>query len=374
MASLTVLCASAQIVNEDELRKVELPANGGIISCITALPDGHSVLVGYTQGAPLCIVDTTTWSVTRTIPLAGWADGPRLEVSRDGRIVHAFAMPRMADGRKDDPTVEHAVLELATGRTLLTFKAKDASLSADGTVIAKLDGNEVHVLRVADAGVVRTITVTDATNAVALSPDGSTIAVAHRTTEALLATVPSVRNDKKAIKPALKYRQMVSFFSAQDGVLIGSVPEVYDIIRALAFTRDGSRLLVYSSTDPRAQGAGAGALSFNGAARPGRVEQVDAHDRMPLRASFWSRMNEPFLAISPDGATIALSSTGGKNGRQLTLYDFASADTRYMIDLAQKHKYDVSEGEEHDGRLAYAWLSDGRLILALGSNLGIHTP
>jgi Tol biopolymer transport system component len=200
------------------------------------------------------------------------------------------------------------------------------------------------------------------------------VVVSHRTTEALLANVPSVRSDKKALKPALKYRQMVTFYSTVDGGLLGSVPEVYDIIRALAFSTDGTRLLVYSSTDPRAQGAGAGALSFNGAARPGRVEQVDARDRTPLRAAFWSRMNEPFLSISPDGSAIALSSTGGKNQRQLTLYDFASADTQVMIDLAQKHKYDVAEGEEHDGRLAYSWLSDGRMILALGSNLGIYTP
>jgi Tol biopolymer transport system component len=167
----------------------------------------------------------------------------------------------------------------------------------------------------------------------------------------------------------------VTFYSTADGSLLGTVPEVYDIIRALAFSPDGTRLLVYSSTDPRAQSAAGGpSLVINKAARPGRVEQVDVQDRTPLRASFWSRMNEPFLSISPGGSTIALSSTGGKNQRQLTLYDFASADTHVMIDLAQKHKYDVAEGEEHDGRLAYAWLSDGRLILALGSNLGIYTP
>ena len=48
--------------------------------------------------------------------------------------------------------------------------------------------------------------------------------MSHRTTEELLATVPSVRDDKKAMKSALKFRQMVSFYHAADGSLLATVP------------------------------------------------------------------------------------------------------------------------------------------------------
>ena len=373
---LAVLSTKAQIVNEDALRKVELPASDGLISCLVAMPDGHTILIGYTKGAPLRTIDTSGWNVVRTIPAASWPDGPRLEVSADGRIAHAFAQPRFADGRKDDPRVAHALIDPASGKTLLDFRAKDAALSRDGLTVAQLNDEELRIVQVSDGTVLNTIRVAGATNALAYSPKSDVIAVSHRTTEALLGTVPSVRNDKKAMKSALKFRQMVSFYSTVNGSLIGTVPEVYDIVRALAFTPDGTRLLVYNSNDPSAQGSTAvrSVFAMNLMAIPGRVEQVDVDSRTPLRAGFWSQMNEPFLAVSPSGSSIALSSSEGRNKRKLLLYDLASADTQLMIDLEQKHRCDTGEVEEHDGRLAYTWLADGRLVLALGNNLGILQP
>jgi Tol biopolymer transport system component len=219
--------------------------------------------------------------------------------------------------------------------------------------------------------------VDQATNAVALSPDGRTLAVSHRPTEEQLTLVPSFRNDKKALKAALKYRQMVSLYDAGTGELKRTVPEAYDIIRAMGYTADGARLLVYSSQDTRAGTApmaGGNQWNLSLVDRPGYVQQVDGATGEPLRAGFQSLMNEPFLAVSPDGRTLALSSTEGRNKRKLTLYDTDSGETLELIDLEQKHRYDTGEQELHDGRLAYGWLPDGRLLIGLGGDLGIHTP
>jgi hypothetical protein len=154
------------------------------------------------------------------------------------------------------------------------------------------------------------------------------------------------------------------------------VSEVYDIVRALEFSPEGKRLLVYSTADPRLQDP---ALSFNSmnlnmVDRPGHVEQIDATTGEAMRVGFMSLMNEPFLAVSPVANTIALSTTEGHNKRKIMLFDTESGDTRLMIDLAQKHRYDVGETEQHDGRVSYCWLADGRLLLSQGDNLALWKP
>ena len=145
----------------------------------------------------------------------------------------------------------------------------------------------------------------------------------------------------------------------------------------MAWTDDGARILVYSSADLRLQpptGNVVQQMNMNMVDRPGRVEQIDALTMQPLRGGFSSSMNEPFLAVSPDGGTLALSSTDGHNKRKLGLYAMDSGDARVLIDMEQKHRYDVGETEEHDGRVAYTWFPDGRLLIGLGDNLGIYTP
>ncbi len=378
LACLLVLFTQAQILNEDGLRKVALEAHEGAITCLEPMPDGHTIVAGCGDNGGLLFIDTIGWRITRRLPLNGFKDGPRIRASRDGRLLLLKELWRFAAEGKDDMQGTHMVIDAATGTTVMDAgKAMDASMSADGMLLAVLDGDKVTLHGLPSGRELRTITVPQATNAVALTPDGAMVAVSHRPTEEQLAAVPSMRADKKAQKAGLKFRQMVSFYSTASGELQRTVPEVYDIIRGMGFSSDGKRLLVYSNQDPRsgvAPVAGGNAWNFSMVDRPGYVQQIDPSSGDPLRTGFQSLMNEPFLAVDPSGTTLALSSTEGRNKRKLTLYDIDSGDTRTMIDLEQKHRYDTGETEQHDGRLAYGWLADGRLLIALGGDLGIHTP
>jgi WD40 repeat protein len=377
LLSLAVLLAQAQILDEDHLRKVNPGAHAGAITCLEPMSDGHTLVAGCGDNGGLLFIDTATWTITRQIPLNGFKDGPRIRASRDGRLLLLKELWRFTYEGKDDMQGTHMVIDAHTGATVVDAgKGMDASMSADGRVLAVLDGGRVTVHALPSGKELHVFDVAQATNAVAVSPDGQLIAVSHRPTEEQLATVPSMRADKKAQKAGLKYRQMVSFFNATSGTLVHTVTEVYDVIRGMGFTPDGSRVLVYSSQDPRLappQDAKS-VLNLNMVDRPGYVQQIDAVTFEPLRAGFQSLMNEPYLAVSPDGRTLALSSTEGHNKRKLTLYDLDSGDTHLLINLEQKHRYDTGETEQHDGRVAYAWLSDGRLVVALGGDLGIHTP
>ena len=374
---LIALLSQAQIVDEDALRKIELPAREGVIASLVVLPDG-TIAAGVSRSGGVILIDTTTWSVKREITMEGYLAGARLSASRDGHWLQLKELWQFTSDANKDVQGLQQVMDATTGRIVVDGgRSMDSALSADGTVFATLDGGTITLRTVPGGKVLQSFSVDRATNAIAISPDGGAVAVSHKPTEEQLATVPSVRNDKKGLKSALKYRQMVSFFRAEDGTLIGTVPEIYDIVRALAWTDNGQRLLVYSSADLRLQpptGNVVQQMNMNMVDRPGRVEQIDAINRQPLRGGFSSSMNEPFLAVSPDGNTLALSSTDGHNKRKLGLYATDSGDARVLIDMEQKHRYDVGETEEHDGRVAYAWFPDGRLLIALGDNLGIYTP
>ncbi|MFT3884282.1 MAG: hypothetical protein QM724_02275 [Flavobacteriales bacterium] len=369
LACLAVLVAAAQVVNEDELRAIPLEGNTGQIIDIAALPDGHTLLASCAKGAPLLLIDTAGWRIVRSFAVNGFVDGARLSLSGDGRHALLQEDPRFDNDSNRDQETRVAVLDLASGALVLDLpKAHDACFVPDDAAIAVLSAGTVTVHGL-NGAVLRTLPIPNAANALAISPDGRTLVVGHRPTVGDLAQVPSIRNDKKALKPALKYRQLISFFDARTGQRQRMVPAIYDVVQALRFIDGGSRLLVYSIPDTRFLANAGGGLI-----RTGLVEQVDATSGEPLRASCMTRMNAPVLAVSPDAATLALSSSQGMNKRKLTLYDLATGDTKLMIDLAQRRRYDKAEDEAHDGRLGYGWLSDGRLVVAQGTHLGCYRP
>ncbi|HEY0979211.1 MAG TPA: hypothetical protein VGE21_17190 [Flavobacteriales bacterium] len=366
LLSLVVLVVCGQVVNEDALRKIPLAGNTAQIIDIEVLPDGHTLLASCAKGAALLVIDTNDWRITRTIALSGFSDGAQLSIAPDGHHVLLRERSRYFADPAHERSLRTAVLDLRRDALVLERASdQDATWMPHGATLATLSGTRVafHALDGdrAPAG----FDVPLAGNAFAIAPDGRSLAIAHHPTAEELQQQPSLRNDKKALKPALKYRQLVSFFALPEGHRSGTVSTLYDVVMAMRYTADGQRLLVYSVPDLRFNPASYGV---------GVVDQVDAASGLPLRASCMSRMNGPDLAISPDGLTLALSSTEGRNKRKLTCYELATGDTRMMIDLAQKRRYDKGEGEEHDGRLGYGWLPDGRLIVAQGNDLGSYRP
>ena len=132
-------------------------------------------------------------------------------------------------------------------------------------------------------------------------------------------------------------RQLVGLHSLADGSLLHMVPEVYDKVKMFRFTADGTRLLILSVPDPK-----------SGYSWGSHVDQVEVATGVGLRVSFMSKAPLPELAISADGTTLALTSLDGTNKRKLTLYDLATADTKVMIDLEQKRRYDKAEDDEDE--------------------------
>jgi hypothetical protein len=360
LLGLAVLFTEAQVVNEDDLRKIVLQGNETPLVSLECFPDGHTVWALGAKSDHILVVDTAGWAVVRTIPLTGFERGAEMTASADGRYVLLKAAPPISDPNKPKET-HLAVLDAATGAVVLDVpNAMDGCLVPGADAVATLGGETVTVHPFHASP--RSFNVPGAAYAIAIDPQAKHIAVAVHPDAPLLGLVPSMRSDKKALKAALKFKQVVAIHALEDGKRAAVVTEAYDLVHGLRFTADG-RLLVYSVPDTRA-----------GMATGGHVDQVDARTWQPLRASFMTWTVRPPLAIAPDGSTLALSSVEGRNKRKLTLYELATGDTRLMIDLEQKRRYDKAEGELHDARLGYAWLPDGRLLVAQGPTIGCYRP
>jgi len=358
---LAVLVATAQVLNEDDLRKIELAGNTSTLVELECLPDGHTIWAIGAKGDRILVIDTISWNVVKTIPIDGFERGATMTASSDGRYILLKETPPYSDPNKQKDT-HLAVLDAATGAVVLDIpSAMDGCLLPVGGAMATLD-DEVVTVRSFSGGK-RSFKVAGAACAIAIDPLGKFIAVGLRPTAPQLQQVPSMRNDKKAMKPALKYRQLIGIYTVEDGSVVRIVPAIYDLIQGMHFTADGEQLLVFSVPDTRSH-----------MAPGGHVEQVQTETWEPLRASFMTWTSRPNMAVCPDGGTLALSSIEGKNKRKLTVYDRTTGDTRLMIDLEQKHRYDKAEGELHDARLGYAWLPDGRLLIAQGPSLGCYRP
>lgn len=362
--------------DQDETVRIEITGNQAITSCLELMPDGRTLLVGTTQDHPVYMMDTRDWNVLRTIDVDGYYAGPEVKASAKGTYMMLRQRFYVDWKVNKDRLVRHEVVDLASGRTVLTIpEAHDAQISPDERFIYSLEGEHVTVRSLPDGQEVGRINVPLTRAALAISPDGNLIAVSHRPTQPQLEAVPSIRNDKRGLKPALKYREMVSVYRTVDGGLAGTIPDVYDVIYDMTFTAAGDRLLIYAIPHSKLNAGANGQMV--GAVRQGIVNMVEMPSMTPMRTGFLSLMNEPQVEPNTQGDRIALGSLDNTiNGRKVYVYDMATGEFTLDLDMNTRWRTDLREKEYHDGGVPYHFLADGRtLVVGSGAYLRlIRTP
>ncbi len=360
------LAQDAAQSHQDRTEKIAVGGNSTMITCLELMPDGHTLVVATRRDEPMHLVDTRDWSVVRTLPVNGFPAGPNVEASARGSYLLLHERSYLDPRANQERRTRHQLVRATDGGDVITVSgAYDVALSPDEQRLYCLDEDHVSVLSVPGGAEVQRIAVSQAGTSLAVSPDGATLVVSHRPTAQQLATVPSVRNDKKALKSSLKFREMLSAYRTADGSLVGSVPEIYDRIHKVAFHPNGQVLLVYATSDPRMTGA-------VGAAMRGVVNLVEMPARTPLRTGFLSLMTDAHLEPNTAADRIALASTEGFNKRKLYVYDMATGDFTLDLDLDQRWGRDRELEEKHDGHVPYHFLADGR-TLVFGSGIWLRT-
>jgi len=268
-----------------------------------------------------------------------------------------------------DREVDFEIVDAENGKIVQKInRAHSVKIANSEKFYVVLSGDKVDFHELPSGKKIKTLNVDRATNAVAISPDRKQVAVSHRPTLEQVKNSPTIRNDKKAkkaIKPALKYREMVSIYNAETLKLEKTVNELYDIIYRLQFSADGSKLYNYSIPHTKMQTSTAG--------RQGYIYSVDMPSGTPSRTAYMTlapyepdfkeyKDKEIFVVVSNDKfAEVVLYNLN--NGRPLVKFNLA-------MRLGDAFRTGMGVG----ARASFALLPNNKIYIASGTKSIIWDP
>lgn len=367
LASLLTLAAAAQ-ADGQVYRVIKVGGQesiSGYLTCwIDLAPDGRTIGLSSTQGFPYRFFPIDAEEQTQELDIGNWYAGARARFSSGGKLILLQQLFYLDYAPNKDRPVKYDVVDRASGKAIATFDdLYAAALAPDERTLATLGKEGLHLVDLATGK--RTAAHLPRTgNAVAVSTDGQRIAVAHRPTKEELQQLPSLRNDKDALKAALKTGQVVKVYDARTLEPVHLLDELFDKVFRLEYSPDGSDLWIHAKPHTRRSG--------NPNVNQSYVSTADARTGELRRASFPSlAVFEPDFRISPDGKLFAIGSQGGKF-MEVHLYDRATGamKDRFVLSFRLFEKM-ASKGEfPSDGRLSFVFLPDGkRLLMTFGNRL-----
>ena len=352
-----------------EFKEFHIGGEKSLRSGIALSPDGETVAVAGMQGFPLFIYDWKTDKVLKKFDVGNWYAGSKVYYSAKGNYLllqQTFYLDRAPN---KDREVEFEIVDAESGKIVQTInKAHSVQIANSETFYIVLSGDKVDFYELPSGNKIKTLNVEMATNAVAISPDETTIAVSHRPTLEQVKNAPTIRNDKKAkkaIKPALKYREMVSLYDAKTLAKTKTVNELYDIIYRLQFSKDGSQLFSYSIPHTKMQLSSAG--------RQGYIYAIEMPSGTPLRTAFMSLAPyEPDFFEKDDLKTFGVVSSDGFP--EIRLYDYKTGRNTQNFNLKQRLMDAYRKGMGGDGRASFAFLPDNSILIVSGNQTIIWKP
>jgi WD40 repeat protein len=352
-----------------EFKEFHIGGEKSLRSGIALSPDGNTVAVAGMQGFPLFIYDWKNDKVLNKFDVGNWYAGSKVIYSAKGNYLllqQTFYIDRAPN---KDREVEFEIVDAKSGKIVQTInKAHSVQIANSETFYVVLKGDEVNFYELPSGNKIKTLTIDNATNAVAISPDEKTIAVSHRPTLEQVKNAPTIRNDKKAkkaIKPALKYREMVTLYDANTLTKVKTINELYDIIYRLQFSKDGSKLFSYSIPHTKMQVSAAG--------RQGYIYAIEMPVGEPSRTAFMSLSPyEPDFFEKDDLKTFGVVSSDGFP--EIRLYDYKTGRNTQNFNLKQRLMDAYKKGMGGDGRASFAFLPDNSILIVSGNQTIIWKP
>jgi len=349
----------AQAVNED-MDKFQMGDNDAMITSIAMSPDKKTIAAGLHQGYPIHIYDFESRKVIKKIDVKGYYAGPRVRYSADGRYL-ILQQQFYADwnSNRDKPS-NYLVVDIESGEMLYEKdNLQYAEISRDSKYFVTLADNEITYYTLVDKKKVKSFKLKKLSNAFTISPDGSIIAIAHYPDKDDVANIPSIRNDKKAQKSAVKYREMVSILDANTFEEIATVNELYDITYEMKFDANGDHLLLYCIPHLKVSSA---------AVKQGYVNVIDGKTYEPMRNSFMTTsMMEPDIKMSWDGKMIGIISSNGKGEPNLNIYDFNTSKMLFSFNRKARMSAAFRE-KEMGGFWSFVFLPNNKEVMVSSGN------
>lgn len=359
----------AQTNTNEEYKDFHMAGDKTYRSGMALSPDGKTVAVAGTQGNSLFIYDWKTDKVIKQFEVGDWAAGAKVYYSSKGTylLLEQISVVNFAPNKKRELAFE--IVNVATGEIVQKVaKAHAVQIAKSESFYIVLSGNEVSLHELPSGKKTNSFTVDNATHSVAISPDEKTIAISHRPTLEQVKNVPTIRNDKKAkkaIKPALKYREMISLYDAKSFQKIKTVNELYDIVYQLQFSKDGKLLYNYSIPHAKMQTASEG--------RQGYIYAIQIPDGEPTRISFMTLATfEPDFTENESGALFGVMSTDGFP--ELRIYNNLNGRLLYRFNMRQRLSDAFKKKMMGDNRASFVFLPDGNILMVSGNQTLLWKP
>lgn len=337
----------------------------GYLTCwLDVAPDQRTVGLSSTQGFPYRSFPIDAEQNVQEMDIGNWYAGSRARFSSTGKYLLLQQLFYIDYAPNKDRPIKYEVVDRASQKAVAAFDdLYAAAITPDETTIVTLGKDGLHLHDIATGK--RTGTGLDRTgNAVAVSTDGTRIAVAHRPTKEELEKLSSLRNEKDAVKNALKVGQLVTIYDRGTLKPLATLDELFDKVFRLEYSPDGKDLWIHAKPHTRKGG--------NPNANQSYVSVADAQTNAMKRTSFPSlALYEPDFRISPNGELFAIGSQQGRF-MEVHLYDRATGamKDRFVLSYRLFEKMATKAEFPSDGRLSFVFLPDGkRLLMTFGNRL-----
>jgi hypothetical protein len=354
------LTLMSQTSNSD-FERLKLLSDDTELSGIAISPNQNTIAISAKKSAKISMVDWSTRKVTSEINTVNWNSGSIIRFSDGGKYLLLQEIAYTDFSQNKNRSIDFEIIDSNTGNSIKKFtKVQDVVISANEKLAISLTSNEVTFWSLPSGSKEKSFSITGAGNAIALSADSKTVAVSETVNAADFKN--QFKKDKKGLKNAVTYKQLVSLWNADSGKKIKTIGEFYDVIYNLEFLSQSDILFVYQTPDIRIQ-ANNKKLSY--------VNLIDVVKMEPLRLGFTSMSTaQPELKISNDKMLFAINSKGNRF-QEMHLYNFETGTLEKRFELGHRF-FEKVDGEKliSDSHPSFIFLpGDHSILVAMGNQL-----
>ncbi|BBE16828.1 hypothetical protein AQPE_0975 [Aquipluma nitroreducens] len=347
--------------DNSDFERIKLIKSESELSGMAISPDQKIIAISFSKSEPILMVDWQSRKISKEINAGKWNSGSRINYSANGKYLIAQEIRFSDFSQNKDRTIDYEIIDPESGSSVKTFNnVQDVTVSADGKKAISLNNDEITFWNLPSGEKMKSFSIAGATNAVAISPDGKTLAVSQLVDGSEFKS--QFKKDKKGLKNAVKFKQVVGLYNADNGAKIKTIGEFYDLIYNLSFLPGEDILLVYQTPDIRIQ-VNNKKLSY--------VNLIDMAKQEPMRKGFTSMsITQPDLKISTDKKLFAINSKGNRF-QEMHLYNYETGELEKRFELANR-LFEKSDGERiiNSSRPAFVFLPENQSILiAMGNQL-----
>lgn len=324
-------------------------------------PDQNTIALSLKNSSPVKLIDWGAQKITREINVGDWNSGSMLSFSDGGKYLLLQEIGWTDFSQNKQRSTDFEIVDVSSGKSIRKFgKVQDVVISSDEKKAVSLNGNEISFWDLPSGDRKKSFNIAGAAHAIALSADGKTLALAQMVNEDEFKD--QFKKDRKGLKYAVNYRQLVSLFNAGNGQKIKTIGEFYDVIYELRFLPGSDILFVFQTPDVRVQ-VKEKQLSY--------INLIDAVKMEPLRLGFTSMSTaQPDLKTSSDKKLFAINSKGNRF-QEMHLYNYETGELEKRFELAHR-LFEKVDGEKmiNSSHPAFVFLpGDKSILIAMGNQL-----